>query len=457
VGLPDAVVREARQRVKSAIRNSGFEFPDKKQIIVNLSPADIKKEGMGFDLPIALSILGATGQIDNVLLEDYIAIGELGLQGEIKPIEGILAIALGSKIKKLIVPVENALEASLSGLDIYPVTHLTQTINGLYQPMRINTEELLINEQLEIDFAEIKGQALARRAAEIACAGGHNLLLIGSPGAGKTMIARRIPTILPSLSLSECLETTKIYSIRGLLSAEIPLICSRPFRSPHHTSSYAALAGGGTMPKPGEISLAHNGVLFLDEFPEFDRRAIETLREPVESGKLTVSRVAGSLTFPASFMLVIAMNWCPCGYLRDRIKSCVCDEGQIRKYWDKMSGALLDRVDLGVEVKRLSKADLSNKSLSESSGDIRNRVTKARDKQLSRGTLNSKIAIAKISEMTDEAMSLLLEATERLPLSGRGYDRCIRVSRTIADLQSKDIIELEDIAEALQYKIEPPL
>lgn len=469
VGLPDAAVKESRDRVVAALKNSGFDFPAKK-ITVNLAPADIKKEGGSFDLPIALGILASTGKIKKESLSGFCAVGELALDGKIRRVKGVLPISLSlkkHKIKKIIVPLENGEEASVSGAaDVYPFKTLLEAVkflNGEFtqDPFVYNAfdvEEKIVFD--ECDFSDIKGQYAAKRAAEIAAAGSHNMIMSGPPGSGKTMIAKRIPGILPPMSFEESVETTKIWSASGQ-SFTGGLIKQRTFRSPHHTVSSVALAGGGTYPKPGEVSLAHNGILFLDEFAEFKRDALEVLRQPLEDKCVTVSRAKNSINFPASFMLVAAMNPCPCGNLGHKEKQCVCNPGQIQKYKNKISGPLMDRIDIHIEVPALKVLELTEMSpAGESSEQIKKRVIKARNLQSERFK-NSKIHanaqmsvkdIKKYCTLDDNTKAVLKNAIEKLGLSARAYDRILKVSRTIADLEGAENIKTAHVAEAIQYR-----
>ncbi len=469
VGLPEAAVKESRERVKSAISNSGYTFPSDR-ITVNLAPADIKKTGTGFDLPIALGILSATGILPEPAIADYLFLGELSLDGRVKPVNGSLPMAIEAQKKGyrgIIVPMDNGKEASVvSSLAVYPVRTLGDAVDflrGFKSILPQKTDPSAFFDQQDhsaINFSEVMGQEDAKRALEIAAAGGHNIAMVGPPGSGKTMLARRISTILPPLTFEEAIETTKIFSVVGMLNRNQPLITRRPYRSPHHTISDAGLIGGGHIPRPGEVSLAHNGVLFLDELPEYKKNVLEVLRQPLEDLQVTISRAASTLTYPASFMLIAAMNPCPCGYFTDPRHACRCTSHQIHRYRSKISGPLLDRIDIHVEVPAVPHKDLMMNSQSEPSEAIRKRVVAARllqNQRLKRTKIYNNAQMAnrhiKVHCRIDNDTNRVLEsAIDRLGLSARAYNRILKISRTIADLEAKTNIQIHHVTEAIQYR-----
>jgi magnesium chelatase family protein len=469
VGLPDSAVKESKDRVTAAIKNSGFYFPTSR-ITANLAPADVRKEGSAFDLPIAVGVMAATGQVLTDNFDEMLMLGELALDGSIRPIHGCLPIALSAKeqqLKRLVVPKANAKEASIvDGLDVHPVESLDEAIEFLngkkaIPPFHYDIRSAF-DQQMEysVNFEDVKGQEHVKRAIEVSAAGGHNLIMIGPPGSGKTMIAKRIPTILPDMTLEEALETTKIHSIMGILPPDIPLIVTRSYRSPHHTISDAGLIGGGQYPRPGEVSLSHNGVLFLDELPEFRKNVLEVMRQPLEDGQVTISRAAASFTYPANFMLVAAMNPCPCGFFSDSTRECRCSPKEIQSYVSRISGPLLDRIDIQVEVPAVKYKDLASDLTGEPSQSIRTRVQEARLLQRERFAdshihCNADMEPRHLREfcrIEDSAQELLRVAITQLGLSARAYDRILKVARTIADLMANPTIQAEHVSEAIQYR-----
>ena len=471
VGLPDNAVKESHQRIDSALKVSGYKWPGHK-IVINMAPADIRKEGAAYDLPLAIGVLAASSQIVNTKLGEFIMMGELSLDGSLQPIKGVLPMALRAKeegFKGCILPIQNAKEAAVvNDIDIYGFENITQVIRFLedeedIKPVIINTQEEFEKgtQVVDFDFSDVKGQESVKRSLEIAAAGGHNLIMIGPPGAGKSMLAKRLASILPPLTLDEALETTKIHSVAGKTGSTNSLITQRPFRSPHHTISDVALVGGGSFPQPGEISLSHNGVLFLDELPEFKRTVLEVMRQPLEDRRISISRARFTIDYPASFMLVSSMNPCPCGYFNHPDKKCVCSPGVVQKYLSKISGPLLDRIDLHIEVVPVPFNKLAESPASENSIAVRDRVIKARKVQNQRFEDNKYIhcnaqmssrLLAEHATPNEAGMQILKTAMERLDLSARAYDRILKVSRTIADLENEQTVQAHHIAEAVQYR-----
>ena len=471
VGLPDSAVKESHERIISALQVNGYRFPS-RQIVVNMAPADIRKEGSAYDLPLAIGILASVGEVSEEKLSKYLIMGELSLDGSLQPIKGALPIAISARAQGyegFILPKPNAREAAVvNNLNVYGVENIKEVIEFFnaereLEPTIVNTREEFYQNQSDFpyDFADVKGQESVKRALEIAAAGGHNIIMIGAPGSGKSMMAKRLPSILPPLSLSESLETTKIHSVAGKLSKNDSLIAIRPFRSPHHTISQVAMVGGGSNPQPGEISLAHNGLLFLDELPEFNRSVLEVLRQPLEDRHISISRAKYSLDYPASFMLVASMNPCPCGYYNHPTKACVCNPGQVHRYLNRISGPLLDRIDIQIEIVPVPFEKMAEQKQAESSTTIRERVIKARKKQEERfanhpgiycnAQMESKL-LHQYANPDEKGLNLLRTAMTRLNLSARAYDRILKVARTIADLEESEVIQSHHLAEAISYR-----
>src|SRR5690242_13893020 len=471
VGLPDNAVKESRERIKSALRNCGFEFPHGQGVTINLAPADVRKEGSAFDLPMALGLVGCMGHFFGKKLNECMFLGELSLDGSVRPVRGALSAALAAKecgLKSLAVPEANAREAAVvEGVNVFALKSLPQAVDLVnvpesFQPVTVDAKQMLSEAaQYSVDLRDVHGQQAAKRALEVACAGGHNILFIGPPGAGKTMLAKRIPTILPPMSLDEAIETTRIHSVAGVLEDSRGLVGTRPFRSPHHTISDAGLIGGGAIPRPGEVSLGHNGVLFLDELPEFQRNVLEVMRQPLEDGCVTIARAALSVNFPSRFMLAAAMNPCPCGFFGDPTRNCTCSPPQIQRYVARISGPLLDRIDIHIEVPAVKYKELRGSEEVENSESVRRRVLKARDVQFERFRAEKMVyanaqmppkLIRKHCAISAEGETLLETAIARLGLSARAHDRVLKVSRTIADLEGAESIQPQHLREAIQYR-----